>query len=146
MKTIFFLLCLTLTLCGCHKDNDNAPTGPGDTTATFDPFERDDIDKSMDEPDMTAAAAKCQTYKSSGFRNGRQAWKINKPLWKYFRYASVRFSSGFSVSRVVMAKANRFQSGKGRGFVIRPGSQTPNIVFIQAPYGDKSQLVTICPR
>ena len=146
MKTIFLLLCLTLTFSGCSDDKPSPSLS--DTTQVMDPFEQDDEDKAFNEPDETpvAAAAKCQTYSSYGFRNGRQAWKINKPLWKYFRYASVRFSSGFSVSRVVMAKANRFQSGKGRGFVIRPGSQTKNIVFIQAPYGDKSQLVTICPR
>lgn len=110
-KTAIHLLLALITvlcLCNCgHSDDDNGPILPGG----------DEDDRVLNEPSRPAvqpAAVGCQTYSSYGFRNGRQAWKIYKPLWRYYSRASVLFSSGYYVPTVYMAKANRIHTGDGR--------------------------------
>jgi len=132
MKYLIAIL-LCFTLIGCHKDNSD---GPGDTTAVYDPAAMDDDDISLNAPQ---AAGGCFTITSTRMNSGRRMWKINKPLWKYARYGTVRFGSGYTM-RVTWAKANRTKAGA----VVRPGSTTKNIIAIWAPYSDKSTRVTAC--
>lgn len=135
---ILGLILLALLLTSCHhSDDDNGPILPGDGEDKI--FNEQSV-----QPEQKVSG--CVTTTSTRMNSGRRLWKINKPLWRYFSRASVRFSSGFSVGTVVTAKANRINSGRGRGFVFRPGSTTKNIIAIWAPYGDKSTVVTVCPK
>jgi hypothetical protein len=138
LKKIILAIIATLLLAGCsHSDDDNGPILPGG----------DEDDRIFNEQSVERnAVGGCITATSTRMNSGRRLWKINKPLWRYFSKASVKFNSGFSVSSVVTAKANRINSGKGRGFVFRPGQTTPNIIAIWSPYGDKSTQVTVCPK
>lgn len=143
-RKIAYLLLAILSatyLSACSGDSDKPSASVSDTTAVYNPAAMDDDDEALNDAGETSAAmSRCTTYHSTRMNSGRRLWKINKPLWKYARYASVRFSSGFSVPRVVLSKANRTRSG----FVFRPGSTTPNIIAIWAPRGDKSTAVTVC--
>jgi hypothetical protein len=143
IKTTMLLLALitALSLCSCSDQEDaeeDARLYKGETDTA--------ITQPKATPPKTATKpVGCQTYSSYGFRNGRQAWKIYKPLWRSFSRASVVFSSGYSVPTVQVALANRIHTGAGRGFCLRPMESSTG-VFIQAPYGDHSTLVKICPK
>lgn len=155
-----------LTLAGCSDDDEKPNVSASDTKQTYDPFATDEDDKAlnrtsdseigewggewidveesflaMGSEDFSAAGVeRCTTYHSTRMNSGRRLWKINSPLWKYAKYASIRFSDGYYVPRVVLSKANRTRSG----FVCRPGHTTANIIAIWAPRGDKSTAVTVC--
>lgn len=158
---ILFVLCFS----GCG-DSDKPSASISDTTAVYSPAAMDDDDRTLNEPGLDeigewdgewidveeqslavsspdysqAAVGRCTTYHSTRMNSGRRLWKINKPLWKYAKYASVRLNNGYYVPRVVLSKANRTRSG----FVCRPGHTTANIIAIWAPRGNKSTAVTIC--
>ena len=136
----FSLVVLVICFSGCSND-DKPSASISDTTAVYSLGAMDDDDAALnDSGESSSAMARCTTYHSTRMNSGRRLWKVNKPLWKYAKYASVRFSSGYSVPRVVLSKANRTRSG----FVFRPGETTPNIIAIWAPRGDKSTAVTVC--
>lgn len=136
-----------LFLGGC-SDSDKPSASISDTSQTYSPEAMDDDDAILNDQAESAssAVAKCRTYYSTRMNSGRRLWKINNPPWRKGTYASVRFNSGFSVGRVLVGKANRINSGRGRGFVFRPGQTTNGIIAIWSPYSDKSTQVTVCGR
>ena len=142
MKYLLVLF-MALSLAACsHSDDDNGPILPGG-----DEDDRILNERSVSKPEPveeSSAVGSCSTYSSERMNSGRRLWKINRPLWKYARTASVRFNNGYYVPRVITAKANRINSGRGRGFVFRPGETTKNIIAVWAPYGNQSTQITVC--
>lgn len=145
-------------LVGCG-DSDKPSASVSNSTAVYNPAAMDDDDQALNEESQVewaeveeqmltpgteefsaAAIGRCTTYHSNRMEGNRRFWRINKPLWRYARYASVRFSSGLTLPRVVLAKANRTKTG----VVVRPGETTPNVVAIWGRRGDKSRSVTVC--
>jgi len=144
MKRLLLMVLVVFAFTGCHKDNENKPTGPGDVTAKFDPLVQDEEDQSTVEQ-SAAVRSRCQTFKLDRIENGnRRTAKIRKPLWNEMRYASVRFSDGLFIRRVNMRKANRLDSGKANGFVSRLGESYVGI-YVVAPYGRRPSHVQYCP-
>ena len=155
-----------LTLAGCSDDDEKPSVSTSDTKQVYSPEAMDEDDRTLNEPGpgeigewggewvdvegyflamgsvdfSSVGVGRCTTYHSTRMNSGRRLWKINSPLWKYAKYASIRFSNGYYVPRVVLSKANRTRSG----FVCRPGHTTANIIAIWAPRGNKSTAVTIC--
>lgn len=138
MKCLILFFCIFfISACG---DSDKPSASISDTTQVYSP-------QAMDDDDALLNAGVCRTYYSTRKNAGdRILWKITNPPWRRGTYASVSFSSGFRVPRVIVGKANRINSGKGRGFVFRPGESTKGIIAIWSPYGDHSNRVTVCGR
>ena len=160
MKRIFLItitLLLALAFAGCSDDNNEKPTGPGDTTAAFDPFAQDDEDKAFGDESIndtdenwieaeevafnpdTAAVRVQATY---GVRNDRQAFRVKPRFGSKGQSAIVVFSDqprrGY---RVRLHYANRINSGTNRGFVFKLGSMSD--FYVHAPYGRHPSQVTV---
>ena len=148
--TLAAISTLALQLIGCHKDNDDKPTGPGDVTAKYDPFAKNSEDQADEaenwveaeevafNPD-TAAVRVQATY---GVRNDRQAFRVKPRFGSKGQSAIVVFSDqprrGY---RVKLFYANRISGGENRGFVFKLGSMSD--FYVHAPYGRHPSQVTV---
>jgi len=156
MKTIFFLLCLTLTLCGCNGGGDDP-----DMIEQNDPnsIYNKELDRTKNAPPTTTeptkpatptATNRSETFTSYGERNGgRKAWRINKKGPQFGKRIKVVFSNGHTV----MVNDTSHNYRESDGFVFKPGlgpngtgdSNTGTAhggVYLHAPYGNKSNTVT----
>ena len=141
---------LLVFLVGCHKDNDNKPTGPGDVTAKHDPFARDNEDETDEAENWTEAVevdfspniAATKMQATYGERNGRQAFRVAPRFGSKGQSAIVVFSDqprrGY---RVKLYYANRINGGTNRGFVFKLGSMGD--FYVHAPYGRHPSQVTV---
>ena len=159
---VLVLLMLSLLLVtSCSSDNDNKQTGPGDTTAKYDPFAKDDEDRAI-EQDIDAEelegvqwveatpvaysgagqfAAGVTSTGTYGVRNG------NRQAFRTFPM----FSSGTAIVvfsdrprqgyRVQLGKANRISSGEHNGFVVKNSKDKTN-TFAHSPYGRHPSRIT----
>ena len=100
-------------------------------------------------PSNEAGYSNQKTFESYGVRNGgRQAWRISGNGPSFGKRIKFVFSDGYTV--VVTNTSQRL--GKGDGFVYRPGigdrdttntGTAHNGIYIQAPFGNLSQKVTM---
>lgn len=94
-----------------------------------------------------------QTFKTSGFANGRQGWRIPKCGKDYSVPIEFRFESGFT--RIVDDLGKRIEDPNG--FLVRPGTCKQEAgdpsqnqewtshggMYVHAPFGDKSTELTL---
>jgi hypothetical protein len=180
MKTplkILLILATSLLLSSCGEwdnlvdsvtgsDDDEAPAVQAEAprkpvstpaTKTDAKTDTDDTDSKddNDDDDSEDGYSRKATYTSYGVRNGgRQAWRIPKKGPEFGKKIKVVFSDGFSTVVNNTSKNFRLSTGKGRGFVFKPGlgpngegddntGTAHGGVYLHAPYGNRSKQVTI---
>ena len=170
MKTSSILTILIVTLIaliiiamtsGCSSNNDNKQTGPGDTTAKYDPFAQDDTDKAIEQDidaeelegvdwvevqpvpysgagEFSSAVRSVNTY---GVRNGnRQAFRVF-PMFRGGTAIVVFSDRPREGYRVQLGRANRISSGPHNGFVVKNSKDKTN-TFVHSPFGRHPSRVT----
>ena len=176
MKTtlkILLILATSLLLSSCGEwddlvdsvtgsDDDDAPSvqaeaprKPVAKPATKTDSKTDTKTDSKDSTDDSSGEySRKATYTSYGVRNGgRQAWRIPKKGPEFGKKIKVVFSDGFTTVVNNTSKNFRLSSGKGRGFVFKPGlgpngegdedtGTAHGGVYLHAPYGNRSKQVT----
>ena len=161
LSIILITLVIIVMTTGCHKDNDNKSTGPGDVTAKYDPLKQDEEDKTIEqdvdaeelegvrwieaEPvtysgagDFVQAVRSANTY---GVRNdNRQAFRLF-PMFTSGTAIVVFSDRPRQGYRVRLGKANRISGGSHNGFVVKNSKDRTN-TFVHSPYGRHPSRVT----
>ena len=158
--TLIVLIIVTMT-SSCSSDNDNKQTGPGDTTAKYDPFTQDDTDKAIERDidveelegvDWVEAqpvpysgagefAAGVKSTGTYGVRNGnRQAFRTF-PMFRSGTAIVVFSDRPREGYQVQLGRANRISSGPHNGFVVKNSKDKTN-TFAHSPYGRHPSRIT----
>jgi len=157
MKRLMVLVLSVLSLflvTACSSDNDNKQTGPGDTTAKYDPFAKDDEDRAIEQDidaaelegvqwveatpvpysgagQFASAVKSANTYRVAN--GGRQAFRIF-PMFRSGTAIVVFSDRPRQGYRVQLGKANRISSGEHNGFVVKNAKDRTN-TFAHSPFG-----------